>query len=451
MKVLWLCNIMLPVIAQALGLPASNKEGWLSGIAGKMVRSAGEPGAPDLSICFPIDPHMARTLQGRQLPSFAAYANGLLVGKACGLRFYGFEENTLMPEVYDAKVEKYLKRIISDVEPDVVHCFGTEYPHTLAMTRAFNRPKRTLIGIQGLCSVYADEFMADLPLSVQWRVTPRDFLRHDSLRQQQKKYRKRGEYEIEALQNAGHVTGRTDWDRYWTHTYNPNAQYHFMNETLRSNFYQHEAKWTYSDTNPYSIFVSQGNYPIKGLHYLLWALPKILEQYPDTHVYVAGDRVTRNDTFVDFLKLSGYGLYLKMFLIMKRMRHAVTFLGKLTAEEMRQQFLSCHVFVSPSSIENSPNSVGEAMLLGVPVISSDVGGVHNMLKDGEEGWLYPKSDTDALAKRILYVFDQANHAKILATGVRASVHAAKTHDPKTNYDRLLEIYREIAGVKETTV
>ena len=67
------------------------------------------------------------------------------------------------------------KRIIRDFKPDVVHIFGTEFPHALACARAYRRPSRILIGIQGLISACADVYMADLPRNIQHKVTFRDF------------------------------------------------------------------------------------------------------------------------------------------------------------------------------------------------------------------------------------------------------------------------------------
>ena len=53
MRVLWICNIMLPMIAEQLNLPYSNREGWLSGLADKLLsRNAGEI---QLGICFPVE------------------------------------------------------------------------------------------------------------------------------------------------------------------------------------------------------------------------------------------------------------------------------------------------------------------------------------------------------------------------------------------------------------
>lgn len=376
----------------------------------------------ELGVCFPV-------------------AGEAIQGQTAGIIYYGFPEDTRHPERYDASVEEHLKRIAADFRPDIVHCFGTEYPHTLAMTRAFGRPERTLIGIQGLCFVYADAYMADLPSHIRKRTLFRDLIRQDNLRQQQGKYRKRGIYEKEAILNTAHVTGRTDWDRKWTGQINPKASYHFMNETLRSEFYG--PVWEIGECQRYSIFLSQGNYPIKGLHYMLQALPGVLRDYPEAHVYVAGDVITRFSTLKEKIKISNYGKYVLELIRKNHLEQAVTFVGTLDAGQMLRRFLKSHVFVSSSSIENSPNSVGEAMLLGMPVVSSDVGGVHNMLQHGKEGFLYPVSDTAALAGHIRYIFDAEKEAEVVRMGAAARAHALRTHDPETNYARLMEIYHEI--------
>ena len=110
---------------------------------------------------------------------------------------------------------------------------------------------------------------------------------------------------------------------------------------------------------------------------------------------------------------------------------------------MCARLLKSHVFLCPSAIENSPNSVGEAMLLGVPVVSSDVGGVHNLLADKSEGLLYTTADQKGLQTAIFKVFADDKLAMWLSSN--AKLKASKTHDAKVNYLRLLEIYHEIDG------
>lgn len=54
MRVLWLCNICLPVIAEKLGIPSSSKEGWLTGLSGALV-TCGESNKIELAVCFPLN------------------------------------------------------------------------------------------------------------------------------------------------------------------------------------------------------------------------------------------------------------------------------------------------------------------------------------------------------------------------------------------------------------
>ena len=328
---------------------------------------------------------------------------------------------------------------MEDFEPDIVHIFGTEYPHTLACVKAFGRPERTLVGIQGLCGAIAEVYMADLPYSVQKKKTFRDILKKDGLLEQQQKFVQRGEHEKEALSLVGHVTGRTDFDREETKKLAPQAKYHFMNETLRDEFY-HEC-WNIDRIQRYSLFLSQGNYPIKGLHYVLDILPEIVEKYPETMVYVAGDVITANKSIKDKIKISGYGKYLLDLIHKKKLDDYVKFVGSLNSDKMCARYLKTHVFLCPSAIENSPNSVGEAMLLGVPVVSADVGGVHNLLTHNRDGILYEKNQPQQLKDAILRIFGDDKLALSMSSNARE--HARITHDAEKNYRRLLEIYHEI--------
>jgi len=116
-------------------------------------------------------------------------------------------------------------------------------------------------------------------------------------------------------------------------------------------------------------------------------------------------------------------------------------LGHLSAEAMKQAYLDANVFVLPSTLENSPNSLGEAMLLGLPSIGADVGGVRNLMHDGTEGIVYPSGDVQALTDGILDLLALEDRAAALGEAARA--HAMKTHDPQKNLQDLIQIYNEI--------
>ncbi len=445
MKVLWLCNIMIPAIAKELGLPYSNREGWLTGIYERICRENGvaaENGGGssvvdgkknriELGICFPIQEMPSRhPVMGGQ---------GGFRMKDTGIMCYAFEEDLTAPERYDDKLEGRMKEILKDFEPDLVHIFGTEFPHALAMVRAFQKPGRTLVGIQGLCFACADAYMADLPKEVTVRKTFRDWLKKDGILQQQEKFRIRGEREKEVLGNVGHITGRTEFDRRETEKINGEAVYHFMNETMRPPFYS--GRWKAEECVPYRIFLSQGDYPLKGFHYVLRAMPEVLARCPEASVHVAGNNIVARKSLKDKIKLSSYGKYLLELIKDFGLEGRVKVLGRLTAEEMKKEFLESSLYICPSSLENSPNSVGEAMLLGVPVVAADTGGIPSMITDGEEGLLYKAGDVKALAGCILRTWEEKKETAQRTKAARD--RALLAHDGERNYRRLLAIYEEV--------
>lgn len=441
MRVLWICNIMLPRIAEKLGQEVNNKEGWITGLMEAVFRfNAANIDKPvQLGIAFPID-------KGQEF-----LQDALVINQDYDLPFYGFRENVLKADQYDVAMEEDMAKILEHFKPDIIHCFGTEYPHTLAAVKCFGKPERTLIGIQGLCRVYAGAYMANLPKKIQKSVTFRDFVKKDTLQMQQRKFEDRGQWELAAVQGAGHVTGRTHWDKFWTGKWNPGAKYHLMNETLRGEFYT--GAWSPEKCVPHRLFMSQGDYPIKGLHYMLLALPKILKQYPDTEVYVAGNSLLRGSGLKAKLKISAYGAYLERLISEYHLEEKVHFPGKLSALQMKEQYLKCQAFVCVSSIENSPNSLGEAMLLGVPVITADVGGISTMITE-EEGTLFQgfqlengqeESElytiSERLAEAVCLAFSK--EAEVIEKAGKARIHAQKTHDGEQNNKRLIEIYEEM--------
>ena len=218
---------------------------------------------------------------------------------------------------------------------------------------------------------------------------------------------------------------------------NPGAEYFFCNEILREEFYT--GKWEYSKCQPHTIFLSQATSPFKGLHKVLEALPAVLRCYPDAKVRIAGADITRFETFRDKTHLTNYGRIIRGMIAKNNLREHVEFTGPLNAQEMKEAFLSGNVFVCPSSIENSPNSLGEAQLLGVPCIASFVGGTPLMVPDDNSGLLYNFDEHEILAQ---YIMEQFEKSKDFDNSVMRAVAHAR-HDREQNTARQIEIYKEI--------
>ena len=120
---------MLPAIGQELNLPYSNREGWLSGIFERVQRQ--RDASFRLGICFPLGNRELEKVKGEAL------ADNVKKLDVQGTDCYAFGENLGTPECYDEGMEAGFRKIFRDFEPDLLHIFGTEFPHCLAAVKAF--------------------------------------------------------------------------------------------------------------------------------------------------------------------------------------------------------------------------------------------------------------------------------------------------------------------------
>ncbi len=341
-------------------------------------------------------------------------------------------------EKFCSRHYKFLKEVIDEFNPDIIHIFGTERKKTLAALQIMGASK-CVISISGLISLCEKHYCGGLDEKHLFSNTLNDFIRRMSPLRQKKGFKILGKTEIKVLQQAKFVFGRTTWDYACVKQSNPNIHYFHVGEIMRPVFYQYQ--WNRDNIERNSIFVSQGTYPLKGLHKMLEALPLILKRFPDAHLYVAGANLTSKKTLKDRIKRTTYGKYLMKLIKKHNIENNITFLGGISGEEVCQRLLKTHVFVSPSIIENSSNSLGEAMLLGVPCVASCVGGTQDLLKDREEGFLYPFNEEYMLAHYICEIFEKDELA--LEFSNKARKKALRNYDSKEIVNTSLAIYEKI--------
>lgn len=415
MKIIWLSNVLFPEACSEIGVKAPSVGGWMASGAKMLLDYASD-----------IELVVVSLYDGKRLLCIDKYA----------IKYY------LVPvgkgnKRYDEAKEAFLSDIINRERPQLVHIHGTEYPHSLACAKAAkNREVPVVVSIQGLVSVYADYFMGGMSeTAIRKTTTFKDILRGNGLLAQQKEMSRRGVYERELIGSVSHVIGRTSWDKSCVWAINPKVKYHFCNETLRHAFYN--TTWSWERCERHTIFLSQGHYPIKGLHKVLEALPFVLRHYPETKIVLAGHKTLTMPVY----RLSGYARYCMQLIEKNNLHNSIEYVGMLDEKAMAEQYAKAHVFVCPSSIENSPNSVGEAQLVGTPVIASYVGGSMDMVEDGKTGFLYRFEETPLLAMRICEIFANRELCETLSSNERLA--AASRHDGETNAKQLIHIYNDI--------
>ncbi len=113
----------------------------------------------------------------------------------------------------------------------------------------------------------------------------------------------------------------------------------------------------------------------------------------------------------------------------------------LKEKEILNRLLKTNVFVLPSVIENSSNSLAEAMLLGMPCVATNTGGTMDMLEHKKEGFLYPYTEPAMCAEYINRFF---NDEKLCVEyGANARYKALVRHNPENNVRDILEIYQDV--------
>ena len=336
---------------------------------------------------------------------------------------------------YNPKLEPIWLKVKKHFDPQIIHIHGSENPLGLSYVRACG-PMGVVLSMQGLVSVIERHYLAGISkFQILRNISLRDIIRLDTLFSQKRNMKLRGAYEVELIQKIDHVFGRTDWDRAHSWSINPKINYYLCDEPLRDSFYN--TKWNYNDCERYTIFLSQGQYPLKGLHKLIEALPLILREFPETKVYIAGSDILNNRG----VKISGYGLYIRRLLKKLSLRKSVFFIGQLSESQIIEKLLKSNVFVCPSIIENGSISLSEAQIIGVPSVAAAVGGINSRITDGKDGLLYRYDEPELLAWQICKLFSDSQLMNSISKNGIISVKDRQ--DPKKVVEALNNSYHKI--------
>jgi len=133
--------------------------------------------------------------------------------------------------------------------------------------------------------------------------------------------------------------------------------------------------------------------PYKSPDILLKTFPKILKKVPDTLLVFAGNGVMEEE--------------LKRLSIELKVEKCVIFAGYVGKEHRPLYYKAADIFCLPSTMrtECHPIAILEAMACGIPIVASKIGGIPDIVKDGENGLLVPPKDENALADAIIYLLE----------------------------------------------
>jgi glycosyltransferase involved in cell wall biosynthesis len=318
--------------------------------------------------------------------------------------------------------------IIQSLDPDLVHIHGSErFYGRLKSEALIDTP--SVVSIQGLTGTVAPCVWGGLSLmDLLPYQRPYDAIRNFPLLRRKGKMLRAAEQERLTLQNVQGIIGRTAWDRAHAHAIAPEVPYYHVDEMMRSDFQAHT--WAIEATESNQLFTTANLSLLKGIHILIEAIAILKIDFPEVVLNIAGG-IPR-----------GCEMRLFQSLIEKHgVKDNIRLLGWLPSEEIIQHMLRARAFVYASLIENGCNSVSEAMLLGMPVVSTFTGGMTTTIAHRKTGVLAPKGDAAVLASEVGALIAKPEQCQFL--GQAAKKAASDRHHRDTIVDALVRCCQKV--------
>jgi glycosyltransferase involved in cell wall biosynthesis len=155
-----------------------------------------------------------------------------------------------------------------------------------------------------------------------------------------------------------------------------------------------------------NLLVTRNLEPIYSMETVLLALAEIQARYPDATLTCAGSGSQEAE-----LKSKARSRGLR----------SVNFVGAVAHQEMGALYREADIFLNPSTVDNTPNSILEAFASGLPVVTTDVGGVGHLVRHEQNGLLVPPKDPHAMASAVIRLIEDPGLASRLSEEGRRSV------------------------------
>lgn len=325
---------------------------------------------------------------------------------------------------------KKLIEVIDKFKPTLIHVHGTE--DNFGLVQYFTKIP-IVISYQGILNSISDKFFSGIPSRIAEKnesILKRMAL--TSVRHNFKRLRDHALREKKILANAEYIIGRTDFDRHITNILAPKGKYYTGNEILRSGFYLNT--WNkYQFSKEIVIVTTSGDGLFKGFESVV-NIARILKEI---------------DNFKFKWKVIGLSEKSNVVKIVKSWKGNdfdsinIQLLNHQNEETLINILLESDIYCQTSHIENSPNSLCEAMILGMPIIASFAGGTSSLIKDREEGILIQDGDSYSFAGAIFELVSNFVIAK--KYGEAARIRALKRHNKESIKKEYLEIYQDISA------
>lgn len=215
---------------------------------------------------------------------------------------------------------------------------------------------------------------------------------------------------------------------YFSSLLRPDVQVYYVPNAIDGNFFE------LANTSDGRTLLFAGRViPRKRVLDLIRAFARIARQVPLAQLRIAGE-CSSEPSYVESVR---------RFIQKANLEDCVHLLGALSEETVLHEFAGCDVLALPSAQETAPMVIAQAMAAGKPVVATRVGGVAEMVSDGETGFLVEVGDIDGLADALLRLLrDPPLRARMGQSGRKFAV---ENYHANTVAKHTYDVYRKIAA------
>ncbi|RCK76497.1 MAG: Glycosyl transferase, group 1 [Ignavibacteriae bacterium] len=415
MKVLWFINVPTNEAAEYLGYQGLNIGGWFEALKEELRK------INDISLAIAFSNYDSRE-ESFVINNIKYYKIPYLLPTK-GIKSIIVR---LTHRLEPLECVNYYLKVVEDFKPDVIQIFGTERNYGLIINKV-NVP--CIIHIQGVLNEIIKKYFSGISkLDIIFKGDFRRLLYGNSVLHYYYYLKKQSKRELEIFKTCKYFIGRTNWDENIVKQLSPNSLYYHCDEIMREEFYT--VSWKANKNNFKRIFSTFGAQNYKGLE-ILSQVSLILNKIKKINVtFRIGGLSERDEVFK--IVVNKYG---------KEVKNYIKPLGRLKPNEIISEMLKSDLFLHASHIDNSPNSVCEAMLIGVPVVSTDVGGISSLIENNVDGLLVPIGNIEMLTESILKILNNKELAIKLSNNAKNRARAR--HDKSSIVKNLISIYRKL--------
>lgn len=325
------------------------------------------------------------------------------------------------------QIVSQIKKIIEELQPDIIHVWGTESYWGL-ITKNYVHRFQVLLEIQGILSQIKQQFYGGLtPKEILFCTGFKEIIKPKThLLYQYSFYKRQAQNEQEVLRSHHLISVQSEWTQRSIVGINSKAKIFNSLIPLREEFVSALGTWTFQSSR--KIFTSAaGLHAFKGLHIAIKALKILVENGVNASLNIAG---VQSKSF----RQSGYKRFLLRLINELKLEARVNWLGALDAKEIVHEIQTSDVVLIPSYMESYCMVLYESIAVGAPIVCSNAGAMP------EAGCLYSSvkyfqpGDFRVAASHLLEVLSSVYESNIETQPVVTAEAAVK---------RQLAIYKEI--------